>query len=47
LMDLLEERGVIGPADGSKPRSVIGGSSDSTPSTEEDNKPDEESEEDK
>jgi S-DNA-T family DNA segregation ATPase FtsK/SpoIIIE len=24
LMDLLEERGVIGPADGSKPRSVIG-----------------------
>ena len=24
LMDILEERGVIGPADGSKPRSVIG-----------------------
>jgi len=29
LMDLLEERGVIGPADGSKPRSVIGGSAPS------------------
>lgn len=29
LMDLLEERGVIGPADGSKPRLVIG--SDTTP----------------
>jgi S-DNA-T family DNA segregation ATPase FtsK/SpoIIIE len=27
LMDVLEERGVIGPADGSKPRSVIGGGS--------------------
>jgi len=26
LMDLLEERGVIGAADGSKPRSVVGGS---------------------
>jgi S-DNA-T family DNA segregation ATPase FtsK/SpoIIIE len=25
LMDILEERGVIGPADGSKPREVIGG----------------------
>ena len=25
LMDILEKRGVIGPADGSKPRSVIGG----------------------
>jgi S-DNA-T family DNA segregation ATPase FtsK/SpoIIIE len=24
LMDLLEERGVIGPANGSKPREVIG-----------------------
>ena len=24
LMDLLEERGVIGPADGAKPRDVIG-----------------------
>ena len=24
LVDLLEERGVIGPADGAKPRSVIG-----------------------
>ncbi|HVT75284.1 MAG TPA: DNA translocase FtsK 4TM domain-containing protein, partial [Candidatus Paceibacterota bacterium] len=27
LMDLLEEKGVIGPADGSKPRTVIGGGS--------------------
>jgi DNA segregation ATPase FtsK/SpoIIIE-like protein len=26
LMDLLEEHGVIGPANGSKPRDVIGGS---------------------
>jgi S-DNA-T family DNA segregation ATPase FtsK/SpoIIIE len=25
IMDMLEERGVIGPADGSKPREVIGG----------------------
>lgn len=25
LMDILEERGIIGPADGSKPREVIGG----------------------
>jgi S-DNA-T family DNA segregation ATPase FtsK/SpoIIIE len=24
LMDILEERGVIGPADGAKPRSVVG-----------------------
>lgn len=29
LMDLLEERGVIGPADGAKPRSVVGGGSPS------------------
>ncbi len=27
LMDLLEERGVIGPADGAKPRAVVGGGS--------------------
>jgi DNA segregation ATPase FtsK/SpoIIIE, S-DNA-T family len=26
LMDILEERGVIGPADGSRPREVIGAS---------------------
>jgi S-DNA-T family DNA segregation ATPase FtsK/SpoIIIE len=25
LMDMLEERGVIGPANGSKPREVLGG----------------------
>lgn len=32
LVDLLEERGVIGPGDGAKPREVIGGASDtSTP----------------
>ena len=28
LMDMLEERGVIGPANGSKPREVMGGSSE-------------------
>ena len=27
LMDILEERGVIGPANGSKPREIMGGSS--------------------
>jgi DNA segregation ATPase FtsK/SpoIIIE, S-DNA-T family len=47
LMDLLEERGVIGAADGSKPRSVVGGSGEiassdsesleSNPQTEEEN----------
>lgn len=31
LMDLLEERGVIGAADGSKPRSVIGAGGSSSP----------------
>lgn len=31
LMDLLEERGVIGAADGSKPRSVVGGGAPATP----------------
>lgn len=36
LMDLLEERGVIGPADGSKPRPVIGEGS-SSPAQETDN----------
>lgn len=30
LMDILEERGVIGPADGAKPREVIGGSNPTT-----------------
>jgi S-DNA-T family DNA segregation ATPase FtsK/SpoIIIE len=41
LMDILEERGVIGPADGSRPREVLshGGSSDEEESdTEEDEK---------
>ena len=39
LMDLLEERGVIGPADGAKPRSVInggGGNAGASPTTTED-----------
>jgi S-DNA-T family DNA segregation ATPase FtsK/SpoIIIE len=31
LMDLLEENGVIGPQDGSKPREVLSGKSDSSP----------------
>ncbi len=35
LMDLLEERGVIGPADGSKPRMVIGQEGSSAESTNE------------
>jgi S-DNA-T family DNA segregation ATPase FtsK/SpoIIIE len=30
LVDILEKRGVIGPADGSKPRSVIGGNESGT-----------------
>ena len=30
LIDLLEERGVIGPGDGAKPREVLGGGSDSS-----------------
>jgi S-DNA-T family DNA segregation ATPase FtsK/SpoIIIE len=33
LIDLLEERGVVGPADGAKPREVIGGSSEAPLST--------------
>jgi S-DNA-T family DNA segregation ATPase FtsK/SpoIIIE len=39
LMDLLEERGVIGPADGSKPRSVIGAESSGTETSEDDETP--------
>jgi len=31
LMDILEEKGVIGPADGSRPRDVLSGNSGSTP----------------
>ena len=34
LVDLLEQRGVIGPGDGAKPREVIGGVADTTPKTE-------------
>ncbi len=42
LMDILEERGIIGPADGAKPREVMGGtpsnsSSSASPETEEEN----------
>jgi len=35
LMDVLEERGVIGPADGAKPREVLGGSQGTEPEQEE------------
>jgi S-DNA-T family DNA segregation ATPase FtsK/SpoIIIE len=35
LMDLLEERGVIGPADGAKPREVLGGSQELAAENEE------------
>lgn len=34
LMDVLEERGVIGPADGAKPREVLGGGSQETAAPE-------------
>ena len=34
LMDILEERGVIGPADGAKPRSVVGAGQPTEPSEE-------------
>ncbi len=34
LVDLLEQRGVIGPGDGAKPREVIGGTADKTPKTD-------------
>lgn len=36
LMDILEERNVIGPADGSKPRGVIGATGHDAPPTERD-----------
>jgi S-DNA-T family DNA segregation ATPase FtsK/SpoIIIE len=40
LMDILEERGVIGPADGARPREVLikkeGGDSDSSPDSGQD-----------
>ena len=31
LIDLLEERGVVGPADGAKPREILGSGTSSTP----------------
>jgi S-DNA-T family DNA segregation ATPase FtsK/SpoIIIE len=34
LMDLLEERGVIGPADGAKPREILGGTAPTQPADE-------------
>lgn len=34
LLDMLEERGVIGPGDGAKPREVYGGHDDSDPAAE-------------
>ena len=37
LMDLLEERGVIGASDGARPREIIGGASDSAVTEEESN----------
>ncbi|MBU1292558.1 DNA translocase FtsK, partial [Patescibacteria group bacterium] len=37
LMDILEEKGVIGPADGSRPREVIGGSGGDDADEEEEN----------
>jgi len=43
-MDLLEERGVIGPADGSKPREILDQNSDSDTSEEADQDPDESNE---
>jgi S-DNA-T family DNA segregation ATPase FtsK/SpoIIIE len=46
LMDMLEEKGIIGPANGSKPREVMGGgesapasSSDSSANPDENNPP--------
>ena len=36
IMDILEERGVIGPADGSKPRAVLGAAGHDAPPPEED-----------
>jgi len=39
LMDVLEERGVIGPADGAKPREVLGGASSSSQGEELPNDP--------
>lgn len=36
LMDLLEERGIVGPADGAKPREIIGGGAPVMPSSSDD-----------
>jgi len=34
LMDILEEQGIIGPADGSRPREILGGNSTNNPENE-------------
>jgi S-DNA-T family DNA segregation ATPase FtsK/SpoIIIE len=41
LMDLLEERGVIGPADGAKPRAILAESTGATADTDDDLAPEE------
>ena len=39
LVDLLQERGIIGPADGARPREVIGGKMDTESQTEMEEEP--------